>query len=463
LFRNDTLITEIVDSVNVADQSYAWTVPTTIADDRGYQVYIQSNQYPRFEDYSASFRIDPYDTTKVLDVVKPDANSTWVIASQDDALIQWMYANIDGLLQIDLYDSRSLVGTIADDVDLETGSYSWTVPDSIPEGTKYSLKLLSKTFPDVTGESEQFSIVDMASIASLDVTAPASGDVWIRGETHGAEITWSSAYLPGTLRIDLYDGRNLAATIAENVDVLEGSYTWTAPDTLPEGTGYTVVLTSSEYPTVTGESSAFTIADIASVASLEVTEPASGATWVIDLENGARIQWYYEYLTGTVLIELLDSKNIVLAVIADQVNVAQGSYTWTVPDTVPAGSRNTVRVTSNEYPTVIAESATFDIADMASVATLSIVKPERGATWTIGLANGAQVEWTYEYLTGHLRIDLLDGSTVVTTIADSIGVIQGVHYWTVPDSIAADTYQIYLESTSHPAVNATSAKFGISQ
>jgi hypothetical protein len=151
LFRNDTLITEIVDSVEVVDQSFAWTVPQTIASDRGYQVYIQSNLYPRYDDFSASFRIDPYDTSKVLDVVIPDRNTSWVIGSQDDAHIQWMYANIYGLMQIDLYNGNNYVETITDDIDLELGSYSWTVPDTIPEGSRYSLHLLSEDFPAVTG------------------------------------------------------------------------------------------------------------------------------------------------------------------------------------------------------------------------------------------------------------------------------------------------------------------------
>jgi phage baseplate assembly protein gpV len=302
----------------------------------------------------------------------------------------------------------------------------------------------------------------MASIASLGVASPAAGDIWIIGETDGAAIEWSHAYLPGSLRIDLYDGRTLVATIADNIDVQQGAYTWTAPTSIPVGISYTIVLTSNEFPTVSDESSAFTIADIASAATLEATAPASGTTWIIDLEDGAQVQWYYEYLSGTVRIELLDSKNNVLATIADQVNVAQGSYAWTVPNTVPTGSRNTVLISSNEFPSVTAESATFDIADMASMATLDIVQPDRTATWTIGQTDGAQVEWTYEYLSGHIRIDLLEQGLVIAVIADSLSVALGMHNWTVPDSIATGSqYQVYLESISYPSVSAQSAKFSI--
>ena len=132
-------------------------------------VYLESNDLPFVNDLGSSFRIDPFDSEPRLEVAAPGRDDIWVLGRTDDALIEWIYGNVGGTIKIDLYDGRSYYGTIADSIDVEDGEFTWTVPDSIPTGTRYNINLVSNELPTLTGYGDNFSIQDLASVAVLEV------------------------------------------------------------------------------------------------------------------------------------------------------------------------------------------------------------------------------------------------------------------------------------------------------
>ncbi|MCK4579137.1 MAG: hypothetical protein KAU50_10130 [Candidatus Marinimicrobia bacterium] len=457
LYQDGAFVTTIADSADVTNGSYKWTVPLTVTDGRNFQVYIESNDLPFVNHMGDDFRINPYDSEPALGIAAPNRDAVWVLGQVDGAPIDWVYANVTGTIRIDLYDGRAFYATIADSIDITLSSYLWTVPDSLPTGTRYNIKLTSNELPELEDFSDNFGIQDLASVAVLEVTNPVSGDFWLLGSTQPALIQWYSEYLRGTVQIDLYDNRTLVLTIADSAAIDSGSYSWTVPESMPVGKQYNIRMTSHELPSIEGQSDNFSILDLASVAVLELTGPMLGDIWIIGETDGAPIEWYYEYLPGTIRIDLYDHRSF-FTTIADSVDISQGFYRWSVPDTFPSGTRYNLKLVSNVLPAIEAAGDNFNILDLASVAVLAVARPWSGDIWVINEPDGAYLQWHSQYLTGTVSIELYDGTipkqnpvpyAVIDTTAN---VLQGSYIWTVPDSIPIGDYSVRVISNELPEI-----------
>ncbi|MEE9466411.1 MAG: Ser-Thr-rich GPI-anchored membrane family protein [Candidatus Neomarinimicrobiota bacterium] len=467
LYQNDAFVLNIADSVDVAPGSYNWTVPLTIAEGSRYQIYIESNSLPFVNDLGGDFRIDPFTDEPILIVASPDRSTVWVQGRAGDALIAWNYANVTGTLRIDLYDGRYLYSTIADNVEIDTASYVWTVPDSIPLGSRYNIVLTSNELPTLVGFGDNFNIKDLAAAAVLDVTKPVSGDYWLLG-AEDAEIQWYSEYLEGSVQIDLYDNRTLYATIADSVDVTLGTYTWLVPDDMPTGSQYNLVLTSHELATIEGQSANFDILDLASVAVLELYDPSAGDIWIVGEVDGAIVDWHSEYLTGTVRIELY-RQNTLITTLVDSADIAPGRWTGSVPNSIPASIRYNVRLISNQLPEIEAQGDNFNI--LVPIPMLAVTRPSDTDIWIANEADGAVIEWYSQYITGTIDIELYEGTisnqdvstrNYIAVIGNAVSVLDDSYLWTVPESLPTGSYSILLASNDLPDIIGTGLNFTIS-
>ena len=458
LYQSDAFVISIVDSVDAEAGTYSWTVPLDVVDGRNYQVYIQSNDLSNVNHLGDDFRIDPFDSEPALSVSSPGRDDLWVLGRPDGALIEWAYANVTGSVTIDLYDGRNYLSTIADTFEISIGNYSWTVPDSLPTGSRYNIVISSHELPALVGYGDNFTIADMASVAILTVTSPLADVFYLLGQE--TEITWTAEYLTGTVTIDLYNGRNLVENLTNSADVMLGVYDWVVPDVLPTGTNYNFLITSNELPTIEGQSDNFSILDLADVAVLELTSPIASDIWILGFTAGSVTNWYSEYLTGTVRIDLYDHRTFVMTIGAD-IPIEAGTYVWTA-DSIKAGTRYNITITSNELSEIFSSSDNFNILDLASVASVSPTRPGTGDVWVVSEPDGAFIQWHSQFLTGIIKIDLYDGKTYALTIADNTDLNDGSMFWTVPNSLQpGTTYSILLTSNDIPEITGTGTAFSI--
>jgi len=101
-----------------------------------------------------------------------------------------------------------------------------------------------------------------------------------------------------------------------------------------------------------------------------------------------------------------------------------GSFSWTVPDTVAPGNYF-IRVRTDDS-TVIGDSGIFSIA-LPLARSLSIEIPHGGESWEIGSTKA--VAWLASNIEENCRLVLLKGNLVVGTIRDSFPPGQGGHAW----------------------------------
>lgn len=175
-------------------------------------------------------------------------------------------------------------------------------------------------------------IVSLGLAQSITVTSPHSGDVWYKGHTY--TITWGrSGNMNSKVKIRLYQGNTKILGITNSTDN-DGSYNWTIPASVPNGTYVIRVKTIDNQ--VYDDSDSFTIADApASSGSITITSPTEGACW--EKGNTYHIRWT---ATGSmnlkVKIRLYQGNNKILEITNSTAN--NGDYTWTVPTTIPDGA-----------------------------------------------------------------------------------------------------------------------------
>lgn len=201
-----------------------------------------------------------------ITVVSPGAGQTWTMGSQQT--ISWNYSGVsDSKVTITLFKGGKSKMHIASSTAVGsngTGTYTWTIPSTLAEGSDYQVKVLSSHCPD-GGWSGNFTISTDSSFtnkvdnstqttqiqnASLTLVSPGNGDVWTQGSEQ--TIKWNYTGDPGSqVTVTLLKaGKNvihIASKTGTGVNGL-GSYTWTIPSTLSEGNDYQVKVLSSKCP-----------------------------------------------------------------------------------------------------------------------------------------------------------------------------------------------------------------------
>lgn len=124
----------------------------------------------------------------------------------------------------------------------------------------------------------------------------------------------------------------------------DGLFTWTIPaDQLP-ATDYIVKITGTETTISDASNSGFTITDAPFV---QVTSPNGAENWIQDSEY--EITWL-DNIAEQVKIELFRASTLELT-ISDS-TASDGSFLWTIPNTVPVGSNYKIRISSYPVDTV---------------------------------------------------------------------------------------------------------------
>ena len=176
---------------------------------------------------------------------------------------------------------------------------------------------------------------------NLTVNVPNGSEIWNQGSIH--DIIWNENVQDTLVKIDLFRSTDFQYTIASST-VNDGLFTWTIPTGQLPATDYIVKITGTETGISDVSNSGFTITDAPFV---QVTSPNGSEIWNIDSEY--EITWL-DNIAEQVKIELYRASALELSV-TDSTE-SDGSYMWTVPNTLPVGSNYKIRITSIPVNTV---------------------------------------------------------------------------------------------------------------
>lgn len=399
-----------------------------------------------------------------ITVLSPNGGESWAIGTTHQ--ITWTSVNLGGNAKIQLHGGNSAANliTIAENILITDGSFTWTIPQTIMPGTMYKIRVV---IPSVTptsilrfDESDGFFTISGNTpppTATLTLTSPNGGENWEIGSTH--DITWTSTNMTGSIRIDLISPlSSVIPMIAMEVPVVGGVFSWTIPNNLPPASFYRIMVSqrSSNGWVISDMSDAdFTISGNQITQSITVTSPNGGENWEIGSTHN--ITWDYTNIDGNVSIELISPLDMLMPPIAVNVPVTVGSYTWTIPNQYPPASFYRVNITKryNNNNLVINDmsDADFTLSANPLTPTLTVTSPNGGESWAIGSVY--PITWTSTNLGGRVRIELI--SPLMNPMGNIIGEANaesGVFNWTIPNTLPpASFYMVSVSSITNNGTN----------
>ncbi len=201
------------------DGKYTWTVPDDPSSLARFK--IVDGARPATSDTSdANFNII---SSPTLTITSPNGGETYVLG--DTMNITWTWKGLSiGLLKIE-YSSDNFVtsSVIAQDVS-NTGSYSWTIPDTALSGASIRVRITDQENAGVTDTSDAVFRIR----GGFTITAPNGGESW--GAKSTQAITWTTKGTIANVKLEYsLDSGSSWVTIASST-ANANSYSWTLPD-----------------------------------------------------------------------------------------------------------------------------------------------------------------------------------------------------------------------------------------
>lgn len=272
-----------------------------------------------------------------------------------------------------------------------------------------------------------YAIVGFSYQASITVISPNGGENW--QQQTSKDITWNAVGVSGDLKITLYKDGVFMGRIADNLDPASGSYSWNVGQysggIAAPGTGYTIKIKEKGTTVCDTGDAPFDISGISQY--LALTSPNGGESWNTGMSQN--ITWDAAGISGSLKITLYKD-GVFLGRIADNVDPASGSFTWTVGQhsggTAPPGTGYTVKIKEKGTSVNDVSDASFSITDTPWV---TLTSPNGGENWKIGVAQ--TITWNAPGVSGSLKITLYKDGVFLGRIADKLDPGDGSYTWTV--------------------------------
>jgi hypothetical protein len=298
-----------------------------------------------------------------------------------------------------------------------------------------------------------------AQNSPLTITSPNGGEVWEIGTTQS--ITWMSSSPVGAVSLQLIgNSTNQIVTVAQNIPVFPGVFTWTIPNNIMPSSYYRMRITMANAAGTTATDTSDGMFSIVSGTTpppppptyLYLTSPNGGEVW--QTSSIHPITWESSGLEGEVRISLLQN-NAPEIVIAPNVPVNNGVFHWNIPATLPLSNNYRVHIV---WLTILAvyigdqsDQPFSVVAPTPPPMGLNITSPNGGETWVAGTMH--PITWTSADYAGNVMLQLFNGMNTapLLTIAENVPAHPGVFQWNVPSTlIASQNYYIRI-STIDPA------------
>ncbi|MBN2400218.1 MAG: hypothetical protein JXI33_07745 [Candidatus Aminicenantes bacterium] len=115
------------------------------------------------------------DSAGSLTLTAPNGGENWVRTTAQN--ITWTSNGVSGTVKLLLYQNLTLIGTIAQDLDVGTGTYSWTVGNlisgSAPAGSNYKVRV--QTSDDVLNDDSDGTLTIVSEIETVSAPSSPSG------------------------------------------------------------------------------------------------------------------------------------------------------------------------------------------------------------------------------------------------------------------------------------------------
>ncbi|MDD5466079.1 MAG: hypothetical protein PHP73_07075 [Candidatus Omnitrophica bacterium] len=413
--------------------SYAWIVPDTI-----------SAQFKmRISDLADATANDVSDANAKIrakfTVISPNGGEVWTVGTSQN--ITWSTVGTVANVKLDYSTDGGLTypGVITAST-LNTGTYSWILPDAI--STAVRVRVMSTTDTDAFDASD----LNFKIRGALAITSPNGGELWRINQSNN--ITWSTTGTIPTVKLEYSTdaGATYPNTIIASV-ANTNTYAWLIPDT-PTASAR-IRITNTADATVYGISNAnFRIQGY-----FTLTSPIGGEAWIVGSAQSINWSW-----GGTIpFVKLSYSTdsgatfpNVISASVPNGVGGGGNySYAWTVPDTVSQTAR--VKIEDPNDNTVFSISA----ANFKIRGNFVLTSPNGAERWVTNEIHA--ITWTTTGTVANVKLQYSKDnfvSNINTIVASTPNT--NAYNWTIPDD-RSTTVRVRVLDATDDTVNAVSA------
>jgi hypothetical protein len=401
-------------------------------DSSGY-VYVTgstlSSDFPilnQFQTYQGYYYMDDVFITKLINfsmtVTSPNGGESWYLGETE--IITWEYSGFDNEEQIrlKLVKNDSVPGTIAENIQISNGSYTWNVGEydenmAIPDNDyKIKIETMDEIYSDQSNEN--FSIEN-----PITVISPNGGETLVAGSTH--KITWKSSDNVGNVKIAYSTNNGASWRPIANYRGDDTEYDWKVPEHLSENCLVRIREINGDPSDVSDA-----VFSIVLKPSITIISPNGGEN--LEANSSYKITWTSIGNVDDVRIKYSTNNGTSWTVVVES-TPNDGVYEWTVPDTISDDCLILIGETDGAPSDV--SDAVFAIVQ-GPLPTITVTSPNGGESWEANSSH--DITWTSTGNIGNVKIDysINNGSTwkniVISTDND------GIYNWTVPDTPSND-------------------------
>jgi len=401
---------------------------------------------------------------QVITVNAPSAETTWYKGQTEN--ITWNKSGtMDSNVKLTLRNADDSLNMVITMSTSNSGSYSWTIPHSIPDGT-YMLRI--KTTDNLVWDnSDPFSIADLppfVSTGTISVTSPGAGTEFLVTQW-AINVSWgNTGSNHERVSLEAIPEGASSGTFIEADTPNDDDYQWMNPGTLT-GAGRFFIRVKTLDGNVYGDSAVFQVNELPVPASrITVTGPDPEANW--NVGSPRMIYWRKSgEMDGHVRIDIYNETGTTLVTPVYDNTLNDESEHWVVPAGHAAG-RYIMRITTMDglvrgdsavflitrpddpgsdprTPTTEEESPPADPrTPIVPSKTIKIKSPNRRSYLRSG--QKAEIAWTRS-LSMHkkVRIELfMEGRLSKSGKISSQTENDGSYLWTVPPVMSGGKYLI---------------------
>ncbi len=353
--------------------SYTWTVPNTPTASARVRVSDVLNETVTKDVSNNNFTI-LQQSSPTITVLSPNGGENWGIGSA--ATIRWSSTGTIANVKIEYSTNAGVSYSEITSSTSNTGSYSWTVPNSPTASARVRVSDVSNssTIKDISNAN--FTIVNLTPV-TITVGSPNGGENWEVGSTK--MITWTSTGSLGNVKIEYSINSGVTYSMITTSTPNTGSYGWVVPNNLTASARIRIS-DATNITTASDVSNANFSIIPAPLPSITLATPNGGEQWIIG--SSYNITWTS---TGSIAnVRLEYSINGGLSYSSIIVNTPNtGSYLWTIPNAATASARVRVSDAANVSATHDESNTNFSIINGA-IPIITITSPNGGEQWTLG-------------------------------------------------------------------------------
>nr|NIO82508.1 hypothetical protein [Candidatus Aminicenantes bacterium]NIQ68369.1 hypothetical protein [Candidatus Aminicenantes bacterium]NIT24412.1 hypothetical protein [Candidatus Aminicenantes bacterium] len=416
-----TIITEAVDN----NGDYDWIVPDTPSDNCLVRIGEIDGQP---EDVSDAVFTIVSPSPGAITVTSPNGGETWEADSSYE--IKWTSTGID-FVTIDYSPDYGTTWKTIVQATPNSGSFDWTTPDTASE--ECLVRITSNdggSDPRPSDVSDSVFSIVLPPSPTITVTAPNGGEQLIVGSS--INITWLAVNMEEPrkdvkIEYSVNSGQDWTI-ITEAVDN-NGDYDWLVPDTPSE----TCLVRISEIDGQPLDVSDAVFSIVQPVpGEITVTSPNGGETWTVG--STQEIKWTGSGI-DSVTIEYSQDYGTTWKTIV-QTTANNGSFDWTIPDTVSDQCLVQVRATDDDLDPKPSDVSDDVFSIVSSSDSFKVTSPNGGETWEVGSVHA--ITWTG---TGTINTVMIDysfdnGSTWSTIVSSTVN--NGTYDWPIPDTVSEE-------------------------